>query len=200
MAKEPQSKDMQDCIKLLREMTTMIDPTDDFLTITAAEERMKINHAKGKQEIDEAYANMKALSRVLEGARKSSTRPSSVPTAEQHAAQLNDLDATRLSLAKAIRDAEGSLSSKEAELAALKEEAHALEELDPAQEHQRELDGATLRLKIYRAIGFDPVVDEDGAGTKMLIRGQSGDVYSVPEDRNRSAYEDANLLWKLAST
>jgi len=60
---------------------------------------------------------------------------------EQHAAHLNELDATRLSLAKAIRDAESSLSSKEAELAALKEETHALEDSDPAKDHQAHLDG-----------------------------------------------------------
>ena len=84
---------------------------------------------------------LSALSRVLEAARNSSTRPSTVPTAAQHASSLNDLDATRLSLAKAINDAESSLASKEAELASLKEEARRLEECDPAAEHERELNG-----------------------------------------------------------
>ena len=59
---------------------------------------------------------------------------------EQHAARLNEFDASRISLAKAIRDAENTLASKEAELAALKETARKLEESDPAQDHQRELD------------------------------------------------------------
>lgn len=84
----------------------------------------------------------KALSRVLEAAKKSSMRPPNVPSVEQHAAHLNELDASRLSLAKAIRDAEGSLSSKEAELAALKEEVRALEDSDPAKNHQIQLDGS----------------------------------------------------------
>lgn len=48
---------------------------------------------------------------------------------------MNDLDATRLSLAKAINDAEGALAGKEAELTRLKEETHALEVSDPAAEH-----------------------------------------------------------------
>ena len=82
-----------------------------------------------------------ALSRVLDAARILSTRPPTVPTAAQHAATLNDLDATRLSLAKAINDAESSLASREAELASLKEEARVLEECDPAAEHERELNG-----------------------------------------------------------
>lgn len=52
------------------------------------------------------------------------------------------MDGSRLSLAKAISDAEGLLASKEAELASLKEEARRLEEYDPALEHEKELDGS----------------------------------------------------------
>lgn len=49
---------------------------------------------------------------------------------------MNDLDATRLSLAKAINDAEGAHAGKEAELSRLKEERHTLESSDPATEHE----------------------------------------------------------------
>ena len=82
-----------------------------------------------------------ALSRTLEAARKSSTRPPTVPSEKEHAARMNELDSTRISLAKAIRDAEGALATKEAELAVLKEEVRSLKEYDPVQEHEGELDG-----------------------------------------------------------
>lgn len=82
-----------------------------------------------------------ALSRILDSARVSSTRPSTVPSAEQHAAMLNKLDATRLQMAKAINDAESALASKEAELARIEKEIRDLEESDPASEH--DLDGTT---------------------------------------------------------
>ena len=72
---------------------------------------------------------------MLEAARVSATRPSTIPSAEEHVAQMNDLDATRISLAKAINDAEGALAGKEAELTRLKEETRALEISDPAAEH-----------------------------------------------------------------
>lgn len=65
----------------------------------------------------------------------SSTRPPAVPSADAHAATLNKLDGTRLSLGKAINEAESALASKEAELQSLKEELHALEAEDPAAEH-----------------------------------------------------------------
>jgi kinetochore protein Spc24 len=62
-----------------------------------------------------------------------------MPSAEQHAKNLNHLDAARLSLAKALNDAESALANKQAELTRLKEELRQLEQSDPAAEH--ELDG-----------------------------------------------------------
>ncbi|KAI6166962.1 hypothetical protein EDD17DRAFT_1102218 [Pisolithus thermaeus] len=214
MAKEPQSRDLRECIKLIKEMTTIIDPADDYLTITAAEEQMKVNYAKAKRENDEAYSNLKgtrlqgcsagpqsyfaALSRVLEAARKSSARPSDVATPEQHAARLNELDTTRISLAKALRDAENSLASKEAELAALKEGARALEESDPAQIHQHKIDGTTIRLQIFRGMGFDIVLDSGGTASTMFIRAESGDVHTLSSCS--SDYHSVDQAWKLASS
>lgn len=72
----------------------------------------------------------------MDAARKSSTRPEAVPSVEQHAGTLNNLDGARLSLAKAINDAESALAGKEAELAQLKQETRMLEESDPAAEHE----------------------------------------------------------------
>ena len=139
-------------------MLPIIDPEEDYLTIVAAEEKIAAAEAKRKKELEEAYANLKgqvpswkmgtadirlttALSKVLEAARVSSTRPASVPSAEAHAGSLNELDISRLSLAKSISDVEGLVASREAELAALKEEARKLEDYDPALEHEKELDG-----------------------------------------------------------
>ena len=98
-----------------------------------------------------------ALSRVLDLARTSATRPSTAPTATQHRAAVHELDATRLSLAKAINDAESSLASREAELASLKEEVRVLEECDPAVEHERELNGTTSVFIHLPLLGTDLV-------------------------------------------
>ena len=81
-----------------------------------------------------------ALTKALEAARISSTRPASVPSAEEHAAIINQLDVSRLSLCKAINECESLLANKEAELANLREETRLLEECDPAVEHANELD------------------------------------------------------------
>ncbi|KAJ3008826.1 hypothetical protein NUW54_g3008 [Trametes sanguinea] len=137
------------------------------------------------------------LARALEAARASATRPSTIPSAEEHAALMNDLDATRLSLAKAINDAESALAGKEAELARLKEETRTLELSDPAAEH--ELDATALRLAMYKGLGFEPIMDKDGRITKMLVRAESGDVHCVMFDQNKSDDELAQLLWKVAS-
>lgn len=143
-------------------MAPMMDPEDDYITIAATEQQTSTTKSNRKKELEEAYSNLKggwihksrildfdtntslvALVRVLDSARTSATRPSTVPTATDHRATVNELDATRLSLAKAINEAESSLASREAELASLKEEAKVLEECDPAAEHERELNGTT---------------------------------------------------------
>ena len=89
------------------------------------------------------------MSRVLETARISSKRVASVPSEEAHAETLEDLDATSLSLAKAISDSETLLANREAELAGLKEEAKRLETYDSASEHEKELDGSAYVVLFF---------------------------------------------------
>lgn len=180
-------------------MLPIIDPEEDYLTIVAAEEKIASTEAKRKKELEEAYTNLKALSKVLEAARVSSTRPASVPSAEAHAGTLNELDISRLSLAKSISDVEGLIASREAELAALKEEARKLEDYDPALEHEKELDGTALRLQIYKGLGFEPII-KNGDMIKMLVHAQSGDIHSVEFTGDRTDFEHTQLLWKLVGS
>jgi len=129
------------------------------MTISAVHDRIDKESTERRKELEKAHANLKgtsfalhrapclviyicrpaALARVLDAARTSSTRPPSVPSAEQHAKNLNHLDAARISFAKALNDADSSVTSKQAELTRLKEELRELEESDPAAEY--ELDG-----------------------------------------------------------
>ncbi|KAH9484041.1 putative kinetochore protein spc24 [Psilocybe cubensis] len=192
--------DVQDATKLIRDMLPIIDPDEDYLTIVAAEEQISASEARRKKEFEEALTNLKALSKVLEAARISSTRPGSVPSEQAHATTLNELDGTKISLAKAISDAETALGSKEAELSALKEDARKLEVYDPAAEHEKELDGSTLRLAIYKAIGFEPILDKNGNIKKMLVTARSGDVHSVDFNTEKSDLECTELLWKLVNS
>ncbi|KAF8968366.1 hypothetical protein BDZ97DRAFT_431810 [Flammula alnicola] len=192
--------DVQEATKLIREMLPIMDPDEDYLTIVAAEEKIASSEARRKKELEEAHANLKALTRVMEAARISSTRPASVPSEQTHVSTLNDIDSSRLSLAKAISDAETMLGSKDAELSSLKEEARRLEVYDPATEHEKELDGSALRLAIYKGLGFEPVVDKKGRASKMIIRSHSGDVHTVDFTTGKNDYEYTETLWKLASS
>ncbi|KDQ59439.1 hypothetical protein JAAARDRAFT_33002 [Jaapia argillacea MUCL 33604] len=193
------SVEIREAIDAIQKMKVNMNPEADFLAIYEAEEHMVAIEASRKKELDEAQTNLKALAKLLDAARTSSTRPKSIPTPAEHVAHVTALDKTRLSLMKAINDAESSLAGKEAELGQLKEEARRLEESDPAAEHESELDGTTLRLAIFKGMGFEPVVDKNGNPVKMLIRSQSGDVHCIPLDDGKLEYERANLLWNLAS-
>ncbi|PPQ68504.1 hypothetical protein CVT26_003443 [Gymnopilus dilepis] len=192
--------DSEELKHVIRDLTEYMDPDQEYQNVLAAEQHVNAVEAAKKKELEEAHANLKALTRVLEAARVSSTRPVSVPSEEAHLATLNDLDSSRLSYAKNISDAEAMLANKEAELAALKEEARRLEVYDPALEHEKELDGSTLRLAIYKGIGFEPIVGKDGQVNKMLVRAQSGDVHSVDFTSGKPDHEYTDLLWKLASS
>ncbi|THH33916.1 hypothetical protein EUX98_g343 [Antrodiella citrinella] len=190
--------DVKDTIQAIRDMVPILDPEEDYLTIAAAEERMSTTEALRKKELEETHMKLRALAGILDAARKSSSRPETVPSLAQHAATINELDASRLSLAKAINDAESALAGKEAELARLKVETQALEESDPAAEH--ELDATALRLAMYKGLGFEVVADQDGRVVKMLVRAQSGDVHCVDFRDDKSPYEHSHNLWKLASS
>ncbi|KAH9854027.1 hypothetical protein C2E23DRAFT_858670 [Lenzites betulinus] len=192
------SINIKDTVKAIREMIPIIDPEDDYLTIAAAEEQMALTQEGRQKDMHDTAAKVKQLARILEAARASATRPSTIASAEAHAARMNELDATRLSLAKAINDAETSLATKEAALARFNEETQALESSDPAAEH--ELDSTALRLALYKGLGFEPILDKDGGMSKMLVRADSGDVHCVTFDQHKTDDEYAQLVWKLASS
>ncbi|KAG7092276.1 hypothetical protein E1B28_008638 [Marasmius oreades] len=185
---------------VIKQMTEMIDPDDDFMTIATAEDKLRVSEANRQKEIQDAHSHLKTLARILEAARTSSTRAKSVPTAEAHVAAINELDRSLLSLKKSISDAEEQVASREAELAALKEEARRLEEYDPALEHEKELDGTALRLTMYKGLGFEPLMEKDGTIKRILIRSQSGDIHSFHLDEGMSDEDTTRRLWKLAAS
>ncbi|KZP20867.1 hypothetical protein FIBSPDRAFT_911025 [Athelia psychrophila] len=193
------STDIQEAIKLMKDMAPMLDPDEDYITIAETEQQTAATKAQRKKELEDMHAHLKALIRTLDTSRASATRPPTVPSATEHSSFINELESSRLSLAKAINDAESELASTEAELTRLKDEARTLEEYDPASEHEKELDGTAMRLQIYKGLGFEPVADKDGRLNKMLIRAQSGDVHVISFDEGKNTDYTA-LLWKLASS
>ncbi|KIK59700.1 hypothetical protein GYMLUDRAFT_44135 [Collybiopsis luxurians FD-317 M1] len=192
--------EIEEAVKTIQEMAAIMNPDDDYLTIVEAENVIKASRTEREKEIEQAHVNLKALSKTLEAAKQSATRPKSVPSAEAHAAVVNELDNSKLSLAKSISDAENTLASQETELAALKEECQSLERYDPAAEHEKDLDGSALRLKIYRGLGFDMTLDDKGKVTTVLVRSQSGDIHPVSVHDDQRQARHIPLLWRLAAS
>jgi len=131
--------------------------------------------------------------RALEAAKISCSRPTSVPSASGHEKTINDLDNNRRSHLKAIDNAEGVLTAKESELGVLKERLRELEMKDVAREVSGGLDSSALGLEIWRAMGFEPIVDSDGRLAKMIVRTRSGDVHCI-----EGKAEDGREAWQLA--
>nr|GAT43978.1 predicted protein [Mycena chlorophos] len=191
---------LEEAMQALRGLSDIVNPDDDFYMLAEAEEKMAATETRRKKELEELHANLKALSKIRDSARISATRPTTVPSAEAHSSALIDLDSTRLSLGKSIKEAERLVASKESELANLKETVRRLEDCDPAAEHERDLDGAALRLMIYKRLGFEPVLDKHGDLVKMLVSSQSGDIHVVPLNDGKSDLEYTATLWKHMSS
>ncbi|TEB31316.1 hypothetical protein FA13DRAFT_1732768 [Coprinellus micaceus] len=194
------SIDVNEAIKAIREMLPIIDPEEDYLTIVAAEEKIIASETKRKKELEEAHAKLKGLTKVYEAARISSTRPASVPSQQAHVSLLNELENSKLSLAKAISDAESLAGNKDAELSGLRDEARRLEGYDPAVEHTKELDGSVLRLQLIKGLGFEPIHDPQRGVGQMLVRATSGDIHPIDLSNGKSEFENTQLLWKLANS
>lgn len=173
-----------------------LDWDEEYVTIVNADESMQNTALKRQTQQDELHAAFKAASRTLEAARSSSTRPKAVPSAEQHAVAMNELQTQRISLAKEISDWEGSLANKEAELSALKDAAKSLQETDPVREHAKDLDGDVLRLRLLKELGVEPCL-EDGKLDRILVRTQSNDVRVVDWDSSKRQFDQCQKLWQI---
>jgi len=131
------------------------------MAISAIHDRINKESTERRKEFEKAHANLKgtpflfyrapclgikicrpvALALVLDAARTSSARPPSGPACPppSNTQRTSTTSAPRISLAKALNDADSSVTSKQAELTRLEEELRELEEGDPAAEC--ELDG-----------------------------------------------------------
>jgi kinetochore protein Spc24 len=182
----------------IRSIAEFIVPEDDHRTIDAIHDQIDEDEAERREVLEQAHADLKALARVLDAARTSSTRPPNVSSAEKHAQNLNHLDAARLSFAKALNDAESAIASKQAEVSQLMEELRQLEESDPAAEE--ELDGRPLRLRIFRGLGVEAILDEDGNPDRVLLESPSHDMHVVKLGETQD--EDPQVMervWRLCS-
>lgn len=96
-----------------------------------------------------------ASTKTLEGARVSATRPSTVPSAQDHADKIDNLDTQRLSLTSNFAELEDALQAKETALKSLKDESRKLEDSDLSSEHAQALDGSMYVKKFTLPLLID---------------------------------------------
>jgi len=184
--------DLHDAVQTLKTLRPVIVPDDDFMAADALQQHIASTQAERTKELESINDKVKGLLRALEAAKVSCSRPPSVPSASGHERTINELDHNRRSHLKAIDNAEGTLTAKESELGALKEKLRELEMRDVAKEVASGLDSSALGLEIWRAMGFEPIVDSTSRLTKMMVRTRSGDVHCI------EGAEDGRGAWKLA--
>jgi len=163
--------------------------------VKSANVKMQETAARRKEEDDKTRAELKALSVKLTAARQSAQRLPNVPSHSAHAQTISDLDDKRFGLVKAIEEGEAALNDREVECNRLKAELKDLEEMDASEEV--DLDGAAIRLNLYRELGFEWVEDKGTCEHKILIQSDDVHVVALDELSSESILDRTTRLWKL---
>jgi len=185
-------------IAIMEQVIANVDPSEDFIAVTEAEEAMKQAAARRAKEATDVRDSIRDLSHQLEAARMSATRPRTLPSEAQHTIMLQDLSETQMSLAKGVNEAQDMLRNKETELNRLRTEEKDLEARDEPTAHR--LDSTTLRMQFARGLGFRPILDHKGGLDTVLVMSTTNDVHRVPLKEGKSQYAIANDLWRLATS
>ena len=126
------------------------------------------------------------------------SRPLTTPSETDHSDQLVALDRQKFGLAKSINELEQELSSLEVELARLKEEKEEMDSIDVDSEQPKDV--TTLKLTIYRELGFDLLEDSTGNITKALIRSsEKKDVNTIIIDTPHADFFRINTMWEMCA-
>jgi len=173
----------------------MYTAVDDVNLAKKVSVLMDENTRRREEEKLRMRAELKPLANLLASARQSCQRPANVPSPAVHAQTISKLDDKRFGLVKAIEEGESALNDREAEYSRLKVELKELEEKDVTDEV--ELDGAAVRLNLYRELGFQWVEGKGDEEPTIIIRTESEDMHVVKVDDSLPTFEARNKLWEL---
>ncbi|KAK4053849.1 hypothetical protein OIV83_001505 [Microbotryomycetes sp. JL201] len=174
-----------------REDASMPEPDVDV--IYRAEHKVKEFHRRGKELVDSARDDVRALARHFQQAQANASRATGQATAADHEASMQAAQAALLAGLKTNKQMEQALYRYQADLARLQQE-NIDEEADAAD--AAELNSDVLRIKMYRDMGFTPL-EEDGLFRKMLVRSQnSTEARTVAfETTGSNSSNNNNFFW-----
>jgi len=182
-------------ISVMDQVINNLDPSDDFIAFTEAEEAIKQTTSQREKEAEEVREQFRALSRLLEAARMSASRPRTVPSEVQHAKILQDLEGQQVSLGKATNEIQDTLRDKEVQVVRMRAEERELETLEEAEKH--DLDSTALKLQLTRDLGFEVIPSKGNEPSRILVSSESGDIHCVALDKALSEFEIAQRCWEL---
>ncbi|KAM0792360.1 hypothetical protein ACM66B_005040 [Microbotryomycetes sp. NB124-2] len=181
-------------------------PEPDVDVIYRAEHKVKEFHRRGKELVDSARDDVRALARHFQQAQANASRATGQATAADHEAHMQAAQAALLAGLKTNKQMEQALYRYQADLARLQQENRD-EEADAAD--AAELNSDVLRIKMYRDMGFTPL-DEDGLFSKMLVRSQisseartvsfEGATATTGSSHSNNNFFWSNYLWDAVSS
>ncbi|VDB91453.1 unnamed protein product [Peniophora sp. CBMAI 1063] len=197
MAIEGNRLDPDEVIQQMNELAAALNPEDDYLTIVEADEKMSARAAARKKDLDEMHERLRKLASALDAQRASASRPPGVPTAEEHEEMLNAAEEDSQRASKKHIELGDVLAADQSELIRLKKELRELEAENPAEDF--EVDGTALRYYMLKTLGFEPMLNARDNLEKVIIRGESGNMYPAQHQRGESDEAYQARVWDLAS-
>ncbi|KAM0754119.1 hypothetical protein T439DRAFT_323004 [Meredithblackwellia eburnea MCA 4105] len=164
----------------------------DIDKIKLAENVLKENRKKSRDQVDHAREELKAIARQYEQQKASAIRSSALPSQAEHEQRMQQATADRIKKGKQNNELEQMVYRGQAELERLQQE---LKDEEQDAFEVSELNSEVLRLKMYRDLGFTPV-EEDGIYTKVLVRSsRTHDARTVQLDALNHDFFWSNFLW-----
>ncbi|KAG8763792.1 hypothetical protein FRC11_012368 [Ceratobasidium sp. 423] len=186
---------------IMREATNPLDANENLKIVIEIQEIMKTREANWRAETEKAKAEARSVAEAHQSARIASMRPPNVPSEDQQIQALASLDQAQFRVSKAIKEAEGVLSSRQNERVRVRGELGSWEAKDVDEDVASVLDTNALRIRLSKELGFEPVVDRNtGKITKMIVRNDDNTDMDVVELAGLSEFEIANQLWEKATT
>ncbi|GAA5830221.1 hypothetical protein JCM3766R1_002828 [Sporobolomyces carnicolor] len=168
---------------------------DDVESVLIVERKTKEWRNHTKELVDHAREQLRGIALDYKSAVTQSQRSSTVPSTTDHQRTLETMFQSTVSQMKLNSELDHKVMELQGELVKLNQE---LKDEEREAIQVSELNSDVLKLKLYRDLGFTPVMNEEGKFTKMIVRSaHSQEARTVELDSSVNDFQWTNFLWSI---
>ncbi|GAA5990093.1 hypothetical protein JCM5350_001098 [Sporobolomyces pararoseus] len=166
---------------------------DDIDQVMLVERRSKEWRNRTKEIVDHAREQLRGIALDYKTSVQASQRSSTATSSQDHQRQLETMFQQTMKTMRLNSELDQQVMELQGELVRLNQE---LKQEEEEAIQVGGLNSDVLKLKLYRDLGFTPLVDESGKFTKMIVRSaHSQEARTVELDPQVNDFQWANFLW-----